>query len=67
MVPLFYLYGDPISVPSYVSNVNSSRAPSEQQVGAPQEERRTTTSHVKALENIITSRYNKVYEAVQLW
>ena len=40
-------------VPSYVSSVNPSRSPGEQQVGSLQVKRRKTLEQVKALENII--------------
>ena len=47
--------------------MNTSRAPSEKQVGDIQEERRKTLEQVKALKNIITAGEIKVYEAAQLW
>ena len=56
----------PSSLSSYVPSVNPSRAPSEQQVGALQEERRATLEQVKALENIIVQREIKVDESDQL-
>ena len=43
----------PIYITSYVPSVVPSRDPSEQQVGALREERRTTLEQVKSLENII--------------
>ena len=46
--------------------MNSSRSPSEQQVRALQEEKRTTLEQVKSLEYIITSGKIKVDEADQL-
>ena len=46
--------------------MNPSRAPSEQQVGALQEENQKTLEQVKVLENIIVSGEIKAYEAVQL-
>ena len=46
--------------------MNPSRSLNEQQVGAIQEERRTTFAQVKDLENIIASVYIKVNEADQL-
>ena len=48
-------YGDPRSAPSYVPILNPSRAPSEQQVEALQEERRATLKQVQSLEIIIAS------------
>ena len=42
--------GDSISLPSYVSSVKLSRAPSEQTVRALQEERMTALEKVKSLE-----------------
>ena len=59
-------YGDPISAPSYVTSVNSYRAPNEEHVGVLQEEMRTTLEEVKYLENIIASGEIKVDEAYQL-
>ena len=59
-------YGDPKSVPSYIPSVNPYRAPSEQQVGALQEERRTALGKFKALEIIIASEKIKVDETAQL-
>ena len=46
--------------------MNPYRDPSEQQIGALLEERRTTLKHVKALENIIASGKIRVDEAAQL-
>ena len=57
---------DPRSAPSYILGVNPYRAPSEQQFGSLQQERRTTLEQVKSLENIIASGDIKVYEATQL-
>ena len=56
----------PRFVPSSVPSLNSSRAPSEQQVGALQETNRTALGQVKALEDIIASGEIKVNEADQL-
>ena len=55
MIPSVDPYGDPRYVPSYVPSVNPYRAPSEQHVGAIQEEKRKTIEQVKSLENIIAS------------
>ena len=65
-VPSVYPSDNPSSVSSYVPSVNTYRAPSEQQIRAIQEERRTTLEQVKALENIIASGKIKVDEASQL-
>ena len=45
--------------------MNTSRAPSEQQVEALQEESQTTLEQIKAMNNIMTSRYIRVDEAAQ--
>ena len=66
-VPSVDISGGPSYVPSYVPSVNTYRAPSEQQIGALQEERWTTHEQVKALENIIAPVEIKVYEAAHLW
>ena len=54
--------GDPRSVPSYVSSLNPYIAPSEEQVGSLQEERRTKLEQVKALENTIASGKKKIHK-----
>ena len=59
-------YVDPSSVPSYLPSVNPYRDPSEQKVGAIQEERWETLEQVKSLENIISSGDIKVDEFAQL-
>ena len=65
VVTLVDPYGDPSSVLSYITSVNTSRSPSEQQVGAIQEESWTRLGKIKSLETLIASGEIKVYEAAQ--
>ena len=55
-VPPVDTSGDTISVPSYVLSVNLYRSPSEQNIGAIQEERWKKIEQVEALENNIASK-----------
>ena len=66
VVPSVDPYSDHISVTSYVPSVNTSRAPSEQHVGAIQEEKRTTLEQVKGLESIIAPGEIKIDKGAHL-
>ena len=59
-------FDDPISVKSYITSLNQSRAPSEQQLESLQDESQTTLENFDSLENIISSGKVKVDGAAQL-